>query len=420
MLGAVAQPPQPSEPTFRLFPRLPTELRVSIWNMAEDSQPGHVIEICNIPAHWDNAANPNSFEWYAVPCGCEKRCLDPPLARVNHESREIALKRRLRCFDRWVDWEKDIIYIGDRVGHLHNTGFLQALEKHNCREKLKYLAIDYGCWDHSHYYPCTRRTECTPAAMISRLPKLQQLIFAKTSGAWRDGNEKEYHEPCYFTNRYRDVGNPDYDFEGDHVYFEQQQFEIELFDMWRSKNGFNVDDVWIDLPEKVDRWRCEDTDGFDDMLGSCKAVVRAEAERKYSFDGNCGIALVPLEKIDRGYWWDPDVDGEIPFIQDWVKDEFDKLKFKPRNKAYGDPDYTTWTPPEIKITIIRKTAPSCFTSDWDGLEQDWMTYAEACWARDFPTSYEARDKSKDYPPEQHFSTYSKLYSASDLALFMGG
>ncbi|CAD6446756.1 ffea0b3e-48f6-4700-adc1-f561343add27-CDS [Sclerotinia trifoliorum] len=406
-----SQPPS----TFHSFSCLPTELRTMIWNFAEDSQPGHVIEVCNIPNHFDNTGRPTSYEWYAIPCRCKKRCFEPPLARVNQESRKVALNRRSRCFDHWVDWKKDIIFIGSRVGHLHNTGFLRALELRNCREKLRYLAIDYDCWHTSRIFMCTVKKECTPAAMISRLPGLQKLTFARTVGAWRDGSEFRSHDPGYIMDEWRVLQphiQPGYD--------DLVKYEKEKFSQWLLYNNYEETDVWNSLPEKPDMWRCYSNfhDATGEKPGSYKPNTCLDDESRYGGDGNCGVALIQFDKVENAYWWGPGGE-DFSFRMDWMLKEFDQLKCISRSRYPGAPDYTTWTPPEIDFALTRKTAPSCFTDDWEGLERQWMYYGEAAWARDHPESYKARDKSKDYPAGQHLGTYKKLYWGADGFLLDG-
>ncbi|ESZ97052.1 hypothetical protein SBOR_2543 [Sclerotinia borealis F-4128] len=406
MREAASHPPLPPS-TFHSFSKLPNELRTMIWNAAEDSQPAHVIEVCNIPDLYDHEGTPTSFQWFAIPCGCKKRCFEPPLARVNRESREIALKRRSRCFGRWVDWDKDIIFIGDRVGHLHNTGFLHALEQQNCREKLKHLAIDYDCWNTSSNNPCTRRKECTPAAMISRLPQLHRLIFSQSSGAWRDGNEVKPHSPDYRVNEWRyssrSLRPRIFDLQYNRVLDDVIKFESESFSKWLSQNRYDKTDVWNHLPEQVDAWKCHaiDREGVGLSAGSRKAVRGLDDGRIYGLNGNCGVALIQLDKIEGASWWEPGDDHQMGFLRDLFEKNFDALKSTPRDIYPGDPDYDIWTPPELNFAILRRTASSCFADDWEGLEREWMCYEEACWARDFTKSYEARDKSKDYPAGQH-------------------
>ncbi|QSZ28914.1 hypothetical protein DSL72_003420 [Monilinia vaccinii-corymbosi] len=415
-------PPPPLSPTpsstFYPFPRLAPELRFMIWNAAEDSIPGHVIEVCNIPDHYDDHETAISFEWRAVACGCEKRCLEPPLSRVNRESREVSLKRRSKCFGRWVNWEKDIIFIGDRVGHLHNTGFLQALEKQGCREKLRHLAVDYECWDHTVKYPCPRGDSCScdSVAIISQLPLLQQLTFTKYSGAWRDGTETKPQDPNYCMNAYRVYDNDHPDIE------DIRRSKHEGFCRWLSQIGHEENNALHPptLPaEKNDRWRCgaEDIEKFHEgMLSSYKPVESLHDERKYGLNNNCGIALVAYDKIEGVYWCEFDDEDDVDTLQDDMRKKFDRFKIASGDESPGDPKSTTWTPPALNYAILRRTAPSCSTSDWEGLERDWMTFDEAYWAAKFTENYKKRDKSKDYPAGQHHHTFEEVCVAADMLI----
>ncbi|KAM0136106.1 hypothetical protein ACHAP3_004727 [Botrytis cinerea] len=412
--SAASQPPS----TFHSFRFLPIELRTTVWNFAEDSRSGRLIEVYNIPNHYTITGRPTSFEWHAVPCGCKKRCFEPPLARVNHESRNVALKRRSKCFGQWVDWDKDIIFIGSRVGHLHNTGFLHALEVQNCREKLKYLAIDIECWEKSQLFPCTRKTECTPAAMISRLPRLQKLVFAHASGAWRDGTEFEVQHPGHFHDMWR---NFDIVEDGMKANFDDLvESEEEKHEEWILENYYKGIDIQKALPENVDKWRCYDDSHVE--IGESPGSYRPDHFDQYNHHhgGSCGTALIKFEKIENAYWWGPsDYENDYYFLKDCIQSEMNKLRSISGKKVHGDPDYNTWKQPEIDYALIRRTAPSCFTEDWEGLEREWMYFGEALWAAGHPKSYKARDKSKDYPAGQHLQSYKKLYPANQRWRFNG-
>ncbi|KAB8291306.1 hypothetical protein EYC80_009992 [Monilinia laxa] len=435
LLEAASQsrPLPPSNPqrlsTFHPFSDLCLDLKTLIWNAVENLDPGHVVEVCNRPSHYNDNGTPISFEWYAVPCGCKKRCFEHPLSRVNREFRKIALKGRSRCFGQWINWEKDIIFIGDRVGHLHNTGFLQALENEGCREKLKFLAIDYDCWDNSIGYPCGGVIECSPITIISQLPQIKRLVFTHNAGIWRDGNETKFHQPNYCKNNYRHANNvehPDFN--------TLNKSQHEDFCRWLSRNGHEQKDGLRlpDLPaEKKDMWRCNSEDNIqlhERMLGSYKHVKSLDDEREYDLNGNCGIALVPFDKIEGGYWWTPpddiedenEHDSDMSFLKDSIQAQFKKFKPKSGNNSLEDSGSSSWTVPEITYAITRRTAPSCSTNDWEGLEKDFMIYNEACWANQFTQNYELRDKSKDYPPGQHIEDFVKLYREAGLPISSDG
>ncbi|KAA8567100.1 hypothetical protein MFRU_007g02070 [Monilinia fructicola] len=435
LLEAASQspPPPPSDAqpfsTFHLFSDLCLDLKTMIWEAAEALHPGHVIEVCNRPSHYNIDGTPISFEWYAVPCGCEKRCYEPALLSVNRESRAIIRKKMSWCFGTWVNWNKDIIFIGDRVGHLHNTGFLQALESQGCRDKLKTLAIDYECWENSVGYPCGGIVQCNPATIILQLPQIKRLIFTQHAGIWRDGNETKYHQPNYCKNNYRHANNVDHpDFNA------LAQSQHEDFCKWMSQNIDGQKDFFKfpDLPaEKKDMWRCNSEDArqlCEGMLGSYKHVKSLSDEREYGVNGDCGVALVQFDKIEGGYWWNPpddiedesEYDRDLSFLEDSIQAEFNKLKPNSRNGALEDSGSTSWKIPEITYALVRRTAPSCSTDDWEGLEKDFMIYNEACWANQFTENYELRDKSKDYPPGQHIEDFVELYREAGLPISSDG
>ena len=68
-----------------------------------------------------------------------------------------------------MNWSIDILYIGERVGHLHNVGFLAEVERGDGLEALKTLAIDDEVWDetrmrHGHMRGGFKR--CSPQGIV--------------------------------------------------------------------------------------------------------------------------------------------------------------------------------------------------------------------------------------------------------------
>jgi hypothetical protein len=114
--------------TFHIFPKLPTELRDYTWELAV---PGpRLIEVYprpNRPLFIDETPR---YKWRATKCACKHHCQQPlVISHVCRESRKVFAVHRLyqKCFGTLVDWDRDVIYVGSRVGSLHNNEFLKTL-----------------------------------------------------------------------------------------------------------------------------------------------------------------------------------------------------------------------------------------------------------------------------------------------------
>ena len=311
------------------------------------------------------------------------------------------LRHRTFAFGTWVDWSRDTLYIGQRVGHLHNTGFLQALEKERGREKVRRLAVCDDCWDHSRCQHPGKRDKwkkCSPAGVISRLPNLKSLVLVQNSGAWRDGNELGKHEAPYMVRAWMDE---------DWIWEDEDRWAFEEKKFWEGRE----EEVVMREP---DPWRCGgEKDSLIPHPGSYKPQTDDKKERAFGYNGHCGLALVPFDKVENACWYDANdkVEDEIAWVLGRLEEEFKELKSDATQMLtdHEDFDYKNWKPPRVELALDRKTAPSCMEEDAKGLERDYMTYGEACWARDFPKEYAKRDKRKDWPPGQHASKYEKRF-----------
>jgi hypothetical protein len=186
---------------------------------------------------------------------------------------------------------------------------------------------------------------------------------------------------------------------------------------FEDEDQWNWQQKWEDqvCMRQPDPWRCRR--GKKEVLiphpGSYKPQTCDEAERQYSSEGHCGLALVPFNDVENACWYDAkdEVKDEIAWVLRRLREEFEELKMDvtQMQEDHEDFDYKNWKPPKVVLALDRKTAPSCMEDDWEGLERDYMSYGEACWARDFPKEYKRRDKRKDWPPGGHLSRYEKRF-----------
>jgi hypothetical protein len=147
------QPP-PSKPitySFTPFKRLPTELRHYIWELARSGP--RLIEVYPRPKARDEEGRVTSYKWRSTKCACILACYSPLSLHhhTSHEARLVASRtgKYSRAFGTWINRDIDILYIGERVGHLHNVGFLSEVAKEGGLKTLKALAVDDDVWDES-------------------------------------------------------------------------------------------------------------------------------------------------------------------------------------------------------------------------------------------------------------------------------
>ncbi|KAI9643696.1 hypothetical protein NHQ30_008319 [Ciborinia camelliae] len=385
-------PPPPSR-VFHPFPRLPIELRTIIWKA---SLPSRVIELYAKPNGYYR--NRRIYSWHVEKCNCLRRCYqEPAVARVNHEARNIINSGGSKCFGQWIYWERDIIYIGQRVPTLHNSGFLNYLEKRGLRDKLQYLAVDYDCWVCSGEmnYDCNIGLEVatSPAAMISRFPGIRNLILVERRGCdiWRDETEILAHSNDDDSHRVDD------DTEAGRWDYEEQ---VDETDPGSSAQHNDPSVCRNDNCPMLDEWM--------------RPTIKRRLMR--GKDGSCGVALVSFEKLETAFSNSPIFKGEIE--KDWkdwrmydIKTGVGKLKQCGKYHYPGDPDNKKRTPYTIECAFLRNTAPSCMMEDSSGLENDWLPPSETDWMIDFPEEYETRDRSQDFPSDQYYHTLKALYEA---------
>lgn len=164
-----------SSSTFEFFPKLPTELRLKIWQHALDLESPCIVEVEHHAPMLDQS---NSSR------------LLPAFLSTTHESRIEALRVYKTCFSVqpnipgrvYFNFDKDTLYVGSRCA----TSLRDLLE--NCteeeRSKIKRLAFD-PLW-HWETFLANEEDHDVAAVLHRDLPGLEQLVLAK---------EGEYVEP---------------------------------------------------------------------------------------------------------------------------------------------------------------------------------------------------------------------------------
>jgi hypothetical protein len=120
----------------------------------------------------------------------------PPfaVARACRESRRIFARvegQYARCFGTWICWERDILCIGDRKGHLRNAEFLKTVDLAGGLGKVHHLAIHEAVWRETHVRhgdDFMRFKKCSPTGIIAQLG-VEHLTIVSKAGFFRDRNE---------------------------------------------------------------------------------------------------------------------------------------------------------------------------------------------------------------------------------------
>jgi hypothetical protein len=79
------------------------------------------------------------------------------------------------AFNTWINWNIDIIFVSDRTGELHNTQFLEALEKWGALERIKHLAIDERVWRTTKLIPGADRLKFKNCSHVGMLRHMKHL-----------------------------------------------------------------------------------------------------------------------------------------------------------------------------------------------------------------------------------------------------
>lgn len=337
-----------------------------------------------------------------------------------------------RAFGTFVNWEIDIIYIGGRVGHLHNSQFLNEVEAGGGLRALKTLAIDYEVWLESRMFhgrfPSFKR--CSPSAVVQQLKGLETLIVVGRAGRWRDGHELQWHESLEERkSRFwrHDDSESSSSSDSDEVREAEGSTESDDSDVsTTSENASDRDadttistasaessseddsdegdsedsqgDTSSTAPEfSTDKWYCYfphmAADGVPPLAYSLPPSD--ENERRVGPTGHCGLALVDYSKIpvlenaweaedDENYISAEEVHCRFRAEFHWMREPQIQMNDVPHQPVI---DWTAWVPPKINLALCRRTARSCYVEDWDGLENEWMSPNEVNYAIENPKDY---------------------------------
>jgi hypothetical protein len=100
--------------------------------------------------------------------------------------------RYSKAFGTIVDWEIDILYIGESTGHLRKTELLNTLALADGLDKLRNLAISQEVSMSTHHVHMGNEKEfkrCSPAGLVQQISGLKTLTVVGNCGLWKDGNE---------------------------------------------------------------------------------------------------------------------------------------------------------------------------------------------------------------------------------------
>ena len=175
--------------SFSLFPRLPAEIRLKIWQLA--LPPPRIIELYSTPP------SPTSLPTFKpVPCDCLANCdIYPAIAATNRESRFLFLSKFVFCFGTHVCWKQDTIYIheldsqhslkrvaGPRAFLATVKSFTDAVLGTRGGEDLASLALGVTSrWWPAWYYwddvEVDQQDYGSPASMFERFTNIKELLL---------------------------------------------------------------------------------------------------------------------------------------------------------------------------------------------------------------------------------------------------
>ncbi|RDW83108.1 hypothetical protein BP5796_04599 [Coleophoma crateriformis] len=428
---------EPPSKILTIFSRLPTEIRTYIWGL---SLPGaRLIEVYCRPRDRHGGFR-LGYKWTAVKCQCLRKCHSlPAVFHVNQEARMTAQRNTDygRCFGTWVNWAADTIFIGPRVGHLHNTQFLDAVAAAGGLERMRHIAIETDVWDQSR---CAHRLEgskfkrCSPAGLVQQLSNLRTLTMVGNCGSWDDGGDPNVEHGGTDNPEQNgrewihddDMDSVDYfeeAMEYDNLVYEDNAMhrkqanmeegsetgrEMASEEALADKEPKSEDSVEESTEEEWDDFSAaSDSDAGHNSgmylehgealrasrfyCGNLETVLPQEfkptatdgTERRFAANGDCGFALVDFEDLIESegrplpFFFETE---PVATLRSYFAQEFEALKDD--TEQYYDnghpdnaddeeadpwPHYKSYTPPELRLALFRRTAPSCFEADWNGL-----------------------------------------------------
>ncbi|RBR12586.1 uncharacterized protein FIESC28_08543 [Fusarium coffeatum] len=194
---SMSSQPTPATDTFRNFCKLPTELRLKIWNY--NLPPTRLVPI-QCGSSWPGCSD--SLSW----TGCTSPAAIPVNLHVCGESRSEALKYYGLAFgfargpgQVFLDPERDILYFGPRHGYMAADSQFQTIMSMCDPEELalvRRLAInDALFWVDESYRSMTAASLSVELLrrIQSRMPGLQEIIFVPRPEESRDS--EGYVEP---------------------------------------------------------------------------------------------------------------------------------------------------------------------------------------------------------------------------------
>jgi len=136
--------------------------------------------------------------------------------------------------------------------------------------------------------------------------------------------------------------------------------------------------------------------------------------RQLNAHGENGLALVPHENLpgnppfatvlgdETATDMKKRFEGYLLQLSRDQTEQFFSQESDPEHDVYVD--YTGYVPPEVKLAVLRKTAPSCYASDWHNLENDYMTAGQVARAQKDPDKYVRSKAVQRYYPAKFWET----------------
>jgi hypothetical protein len=168
------------QPKFELFPKLPPELRLKIWNIAPESR---VVEVLFKQDH-----RKNNYKFLAT---------IPEILHTNHEARVEGLRRYKHVFKtKWAlngvffDFETDILYFSRAAGDSQKNLFLRKVKPAELAKVQNFAAAG---WDicQAGSFPGMKKMIFLCPHQIESTPTMPTMENHKCEVA---GGDVEFHE----------------------------------------------------------------------------------------------------------------------------------------------------------------------------------------------------------------------------------
>ncbi len=175
--------PKVPPPAFSLFPELPFEIRLKIWELALPEP--RVIQVRDTDKNPLLGSDP---VLKAIPCHCASLCdVYPSIAAVTSESRAVFMEHFTFCFGTHVSWKYDTMYLHwdlssdtDRADYTRQVlkNFIHEILKTPGGDQMSSLAMDiHWFWlpvalSEGYYQPGTPETHC----FFDHFPRMKQFL----------------------------------------------------------------------------------------------------------------------------------------------------------------------------------------------------------------------------------------------------